>query len=227
MTPSSSIRGLSENTWNPPESVRRWPSQPVKRCRPPRASTTSAPGSQHQVVGVGQDHLRAEPVEVVGVEQPDRAAGADRHEARGGERPSGRVHHPGPGRAVDVLDAPGGRALTPGRRVLSHDHGVAERQEAVAVAEGLVVQGPPPGAAKASSSTSRLERGMVEVGHQHVDHREPEAGPDEQIALPLEVARSRPRSRGPGPSWCRPPPPGPPAGRRPWSRPGPGSARCA
>ena len=31
-------------TWNPPESVRIGPLQPLKRCRPPRRWTRSAPG---------------------------------------------------------------------------------------------------------------------------------------------------------------------------------------
>ena len=44
VTPSSSTFGLSENTWNPPESVRVSPSQAAKRPMPPKCSTTSAPG---------------------------------------------------------------------------------------------------------------------------------------------------------------------------------------
>ena len=44
VTPSSSTRGSSENTWNPPESVSVRPSQPAKRPIPPKRATTSAPG---------------------------------------------------------------------------------------------------------------------------------------------------------------------------------------
>ena len=45
-TPSSLIlrKSPSENTWKPPESVRIGPFQPMKRCSPPCAATTSSPG---------------------------------------------------------------------------------------------------------------------------------------------------------------------------------------
>ncbi len=46
VTPSSSSRrrAASEKTWNPPESVRIGPSQPITRCRPPRRTIRSSPG---------------------------------------------------------------------------------------------------------------------------------------------------------------------------------------
>ena len=45
-TPSSlTLRSAPRlNTWNPPESVRIGPSQPMNRCRPPWMPMTSAPG---------------------------------------------------------------------------------------------------------------------------------------------------------------------------------------
>ena len=36
----------SEKTWNPPESVMIARSQPMKRCRPPRAAIASSPGAR-------------------------------------------------------------------------------------------------------------------------------------------------------------------------------------
>ena len=46
VTPPSSItrRSPSETTWNPPESVRIGPSQPMKPWRPPRSRMRSWPG---------------------------------------------------------------------------------------------------------------------------------------------------------------------------------------
>ena len=47
VTPSSSARTIvsrSEKTWNPPESVRIGPSQPMKRCRPPSSAIVASPG---------------------------------------------------------------------------------------------------------------------------------------------------------------------------------------
>src|SRR5574340_1384976 len=49
-TPSSVILRNAPrlNTWNPPESVRIGPSQPMKRCKPPCAAITSRPGRSHR-----------------------------------------------------------------------------------------------------------------------------------------------------------------------------------
>ena len=46
VTPPSSIsrRSPSETTWNPPESVRIGPFQPMNPCRPPRSRMRSWPG---------------------------------------------------------------------------------------------------------------------------------------------------------------------------------------
>jgi hypothetical protein len=47
VTPSSSSAVMvsrSENTWNPPESVRIGPLQPENACTPPSSSTTCSPG---------------------------------------------------------------------------------------------------------------------------------------------------------------------------------------
>ncbi len=45
-TPASvtRFRAAMLKTWNPPESVRIGPSQPMNRCRPPARATTSSPG---------------------------------------------------------------------------------------------------------------------------------------------------------------------------------------
>ena len=46
VTPSSvtALSDASENTWNPPESVRIGPFHPMNRCRPPSVRITSSPG---------------------------------------------------------------------------------------------------------------------------------------------------------------------------------------
>ena len=59
---------------------------------------------QHQVVGVAQHHLGAQPVEVGRRQRPHRPPCPHRHEARRGERPSRRRHGPGAGLAVGRLD---------------------------------------------------------------------------------------------------------------------------
>ena len=38
------LNSARDITWNPPESVRMGPDQFMKRCRPPRRFTRSAPG---------------------------------------------------------------------------------------------------------------------------------------------------------------------------------------
>ncbi len=50
VTPSSSIvlMSESENTWNPPESVRIGRFHPWKRCSPPISRTTSCPGRRYR-----------------------------------------------------------------------------------------------------------------------------------------------------------------------------------
>ena len=58
---SSSLRSAaSDITWKPPESVRIGHGQLAKACRPPSAATRSAPGPQHQVIGVAEDDVGAE-----------------------------------------------------------------------------------------------------------------------------------------------------------------------
>ena len=63
-------RAASDITWKPPESVRIGPGQAMKRCRPPRRATRSAPGPQHQVVGVGEHDLGAGRAQHVGASSP-------------------------------------------------------------------------------------------------------------------------------------------------------------
>ena len=60
-TPSSvTLRSSeSENTWKPPESVSIGRCQLMKRCTPPSAPDQLVPGPQVQVIGVGEDDLRA------------------------------------------------------------------------------------------------------------------------------------------------------------------------
>ena len=98
-TPSSVIlRRLSRlNTWKPPESVRIGRCQCMKPCRPPCARMISLPGPQHQVKGVAEHDVRAEPFELLGRHRLDRAVGAHGHEGR-------RLDH-----AVRELEAPAAR----------------------------------------------------------------------------------------------------------------------
>ena len=54
----------------------------MKRCRPPRRAISPSPGLQIQVIGVAEDDLGAEVVEVAVGHGLDRAARPDRHERR-------------------------------------------------------------------------------------------------------------------------------------------------
>ena len=91
-TPSSVIlRSLaSDQTWKPPESVRIGWFQPVNRCRPPRSRDQVVARAQPQVVGVAEDDLGAELLELLRVQRLDRSLGADRHEHRGFHRAVGQ-----------------------------------------------------------------------------------------------------------------------------------------
>jgi hypothetical protein len=66
-------------------------------------------GAKHQVIGVGQYDLGLQFVEVVGVEQLDRAAGAHGHEARSAEPPARQRDPAGARPAVACLDVELGR----------------------------------------------------------------------------------------------------------------------
>ena len=48
-----------EKIWKPPESVSTERGQFMKPWMPPNFSNISTPGSQHQVIGIGEQHLRA------------------------------------------------------------------------------------------------------------------------------------------------------------------------
>ena len=103
MTPSSSTASSvsrSEKTWKPPESVRIGPSQPENACKPPCSETMSSPGSEVQVVGVGEDHVGAHGPHLVGMQALDGRLGADGHERRGRDLAVRRPHDPGPGSPV-------------------------------------------------------------------------------------------------------------------------------
>ena len=57
---SSSLRKSdSDITWKPPESVRIGSGQFMKACRPPSAAMRSAPGPQHQMIGIAEHDLGA------------------------------------------------------------------------------------------------------------------------------------------------------------------------
>ena len=93
------------------EQVARPPGETVQA---PQRFDHFHPGPQHQVIGVGQDDLRSEQVEIPGVEQAHRAAGPHRHEAGGGEGASRGLHHASPGQTVPGLDVkPGGSQAAP------------------------------------------------------------------------------------------------------------------
>ena len=51
-------------------------------------------GPKHQVVGVGQHHLRTHPCQVVAVERLDRCPGADGHESGCGHLSAGKAENP-------------------------------------------------------------------------------------------------------------------------------------
>ena len=63
------------------------------------------PGPKHEVVRVGQQHLRSETLEVNRVDGAHRGPGPHRHEARRRERTSGQGHPGGARRPVERLDA--------------------------------------------------------------------------------------------------------------------------
>ena len=85
---SATLRNCeSDMTWKPPESVRIGCGQFMNVCRPPSAATRSAPGAQHQMVGVGEHDVGAGRAHRFGREPFDRRLGADRHENRGCDKP--------------------------------------------------------------------------------------------------------------------------------------------
>ena len=70
-------------TWKPPESVKVGPSQFMNLPSPPASSSTVCAGLQVQVVGVGQQRLRAEVLHGLGQHRLDCGLGADGDERRG------------------------------------------------------------------------------------------------------------------------------------------------
>ena len=83
MTPSSLIlrRPDRENTWNPPLSVRIGPSQSHEPVQPPQSPHHVVPGTQVQVIGVGQLHLTADLPQIMGrYRSLDGPLGAHIHE---------------------------------------------------------------------------------------------------------------------------------------------------
>ena len=92
VTPASVILRSFDRlmTWKPPESVMIGPFQRMKRCRPPSLATRSAPGPQHQVVGVGEDDVGAGRLELVGVESLHGGSCPHRHEGRRADWPMRR-----------------------------------------------------------------------------------------------------------------------------------------
>ena len=84
--PSLCASADSDITCKPPESVRIGSGQRMNVCSPPSAATRSAPGPQHQVIGVAEQDIGARSADIVMVHALDRRLRADRHE-------SGRAHH--------------------------------------------------------------------------------------------------------------------------------------
>ena len=68
--------------------------QPAEGCDPLGSR------AEHEVVGVGEDHLRARGRKVAGEDALDRPRRPDRHEGRGLDRPVLECQLPAPGRAV-------------------------------------------------------------------------------------------------------------------------------
>ena len=75
----------SEKIWKPPESVRMGRVPAHEAVEPAEAAHGLGAGAQQQVVGVAEDDLDAERVEVGGGEPGHRPARPDRHEG-------GRLH---------------------------------------------------------------------------------------------------------------------------------------
>ena len=73
-------------------------------AEPTEAGDGLGTGAEHEVVRVAEDDLGAERLVVGGAEVLDRAAGADRHEARRAVGAPGRAHHAGAGGPVGGLE---------------------------------------------------------------------------------------------------------------------------
>ena len=161
----------------------------MKPCSPPSVSTTSAPGPEHQVVGVAEHDLDAEVLEVRRRQRPHRAPGADRHEARHRE-PAPRRGRPRPARAAPsaaststvsfTRPAPtGGRAASRRRRRGSGSPRPARCRRAA-----------PAGPDEGVDQREERRPGHVEVGEQPVDHPELEVAVDEQVGPARRTRRA-------------------------------------
>ena len=65
-------------------------------CRPPSCATRSAPGPQHEVIGVAEHHVGAERLHLIGIHRLHGRGRADRHEGR---RADDAARHPDLARA--------------------------------------------------------------------------------------------------------------------------------
>ena len=172
----------------------------MKPCRPPISSISSAPGRSIRwyvlpsMISAPRSSRSSER------QGPHRRPGADRHEHRGLEGAPRRVHPTGAGQSVDRVDLHLDHAAQPRivpASVAGQEHGVAEGQEPVAPVEGLLVEPAPArravglGADEGVDHDQQRRAGLVEVGHQPVDHLELEAGADEQVGATLELAGGR------------------------------------
>ena len=76
------LRSARLNTWNPPESVRIGPSQPMNVCNPPTDCDHLLAGPQGEVIGVRQQHPGPGGAKLIGREPLDRRLGSHGHERR-------------------------------------------------------------------------------------------------------------------------------------------------
>jgi hypothetical protein len=97
-TPPSSIflKGASEKTWKPPESVRKFLFHPEKPWSHPGRADYPRAGPQVEVVGVGEDESEADLLEHFLGEGLHRGVRPDRHEHRCGDGPVGQGEGPSP-----------------------------------------------------------------------------------------------------------------------------------
>ena len=69
-------------------------------CSPPRARIVFDPGAEEEMVGVAQDELGPELLDLAVGQALDRALGGDRSEGRGEDRSVGGLDRRRPGRAA-------------------------------------------------------------------------------------------------------------------------------
>src|SRR5207245_11048776 len=82
----------------------------------------------------------------------------------------------------------GRRCGTAGSSGAGDEHGVAEREEAIPVLEGVVVEVAPAGTGKGVEHQQQARARQVEVREQDVDDLEPEVAVNEEVGSPTALA---------------------------------------